>query len=84
MVGQSFYEFTINAEGTAATFKFWDNPDAVKYAIDKPHSHIEPACDSLNVHDSYATKITTVEVGRAELQDNKWIVKSKAKIRYEL
>ena len=84
MVGQSFYEFTINAEGTTATFKFWNNPDAVKHAIDKPHSHIEPACEPQNARDSYATKITTVEVGHAELQDNKWIVTSKAKIRYEL
>ncbi len=84
MVGQSFYEFSINTDGTSATFKFWNNADAVKHAIDKPHSHIEPACEPINARDSYATQIVTVEPGVAVLEDNKWMVKSKAKIKYVL
>lgn len=82
MIGQSFYEFFISKDGMTATFKFWNNPDAVKHAIDKPHSHIEPACEPINARDSYATRIVTEKDGYAVLEDNKWIVKTKAKIKY--
>ena len=84
IIGQTFYIFSINANEITASFEFWNNPDAIKYAIDKPYSHIEPACDSLNVHNSYANQIVTVEKGQAVLEDNKWIVKTKAKIKYLL
>ncbi len=82
MIGQSFYEFYIDNDGQTATFKFWDNIEAVKHAIDKPHSHIEPACEPVNARDSYATRIFTEKDGFAVLEDNKWIVKTKAKIKY--
>ena len=82
--GATFYIFDIAEGGLTATFEFWNNPDAVERAIDKAHSHIDAACDILNDRDLKATHILTEEAGVAELKNGKWIVKTKAKIKYEL
>ena len=82
--GATFYIFDIAKGGLTATFEFWNNPDAVERAIDKAHSHIDAACDILNDRDLKATHILTEEAGVAELKNGKWIVKTKAKIKYEL
>lgn len=84
LIGATFYVFKISTDGKTATFDFWNNPDAVERAIDKAYSHIDAACEILNDRDLKATHIITEESGFAELQDNKWIVKTKAKIKYLL
>jgi hypothetical protein len=83
-IGATFYIFIISADGQTATFDFWNNHIAVEKAINKAHSHIDAACDILNDRDLKATHILTEESGFAELQGDKWIVKTKAKIKYLL
>ncbi len=80
--GASIYKF-LNTKGSRA--KFWiDERDAsVKLALAYPDKNIDPVCDALNAFDPRARKIFTQEPGEAELMDDKWMVLTKARIRYE-
>ena len=79
--GRTVYLFSLLSD-TQAQFEFCT--DATAVAIDKPQTHITPACDPQNARDINAKSITTTEKGIANLDTdtNVWIVEKKAKIEY--
>jgi hypothetical protein len=81
--GRSIYE-AIEINSTKAKFRICNNQESINRAINNLDDCIKPVCDELNPPDG-ATKIITVTDGDGiiELQDNKWVVITKAKIRYE-
>lgn len=80
--GASIYKFMNTKEKRA---KFWiDERDAsIKLALAYPDKNIDPVCDAMNAFDPRARKIYTQVPGDAELVGDKWMVVTKAKIRYE-
>lgn len=82
--GASIYRFTIIGN-KRAKFQIDEREASVKLALTYPDKSIDPVCDAVNAFNPKAKRITTVEVGHAELLNDKWIVNKtqKAKIRYE-
>ena len=81
--GRSIYE-AIEINSTKAKFRICNNQDSINRALNNLDKCIKTVCDELNPPDG-ATKIITVADGDGiiELQNDKWIVITKAKIRYE-
>jgi hypothetical protein len=82
--GRTFYRFFVNnLTDTEAEFEICE--EASTFAIDKPQSHIEPACEPTNERDNSAKRIVTINNGRgkARLEGDIWRVIEKAKIRYD-
>jgi hypothetical protein len=78
--GRTTYKFTPKND-REATFEFCE--EASSFAIDKPQTHIEPACEPLNARDNSAKGIKTRRNGIAFLEaDGTWRVEEKAKIEY--
>lgn len=82
--GASIYRFT-KVGNNRAKFQLDDREACVKLALTYPDKSIDPVCDAVNAFNPKAKRITTVEVGEAELLNDKWVVNKsqKAKIRYE-
>lgn len=82
--GASIYKFT-KVGNNRAKFQIDEREASVKLALTYPDKSIDPVCDAVNAFNPKAKKITTVDVGEAELLNDKWIVNKsqKAKIRYE-
>lgn len=82
--GASIYRFT-KVGNNRAKFQIDDREASVKLALTYPDKSIDPVCDAVNAFNPKAKRITTVDVGEAELLNDKWIVNKsqKAKIRYE-
>ncbi len=82
--GRTFYRFFVSSTtDTEAEFELCE--EASKFAIDKPQSHIEPACEPTNERDNSAKRIVTIDNGRGKalLDGDIWRVIEKAKIRYD-
>ena len=81
--GRSIYE-AIEINSTKAKFSICNNQDSINRALNNLDKCIKTVCDELNPPDG-ATKIITDADGDGiiELQNDKWIVITKAKIRYE-
>lgn len=77
--GRTVYRFYLLSE-TEAEFEFCN--EATAFAIDKPQTHILAACEPLNARPDKAQGIETEIKGTAYLEDGKWIIKEKAKIKY--
>jgi hypothetical protein len=82
--GASIYKFT-KVGNNRAKFQIDEREASVKLALTYPDKSIDPVCDAVNAFNPKAKRITTVDVGEAELLNDKWIVNKsqKAKIRYE-
>ncbi len=82
--GASIYKFT-KVGSNRAKFQIDEREASVKLALTYPDKSIDPVCDAVNAFNPKAKRITTVDVGEAELLNDKWIVNKsqKAKIRYE-
>ncbi len=79
-VGRTTYKFFPKNEHEAE-FEFYE--EASSFAIDKPQTHIEPACEPLNARDNSAKGIKTKRRGIVFLEaDGTWRVEEKAKIEY--
>jgi len=81
--GTSIYKFT-KVGNNRAEFRIDDKEASVEFALTYPDKNIDPVCEALNAVNSTAKQITTVEPGKAELVNDKWVVNKnhKAKIRY--
>ena len=78
--GRTMYKFFPKNE-REAEFEFYE--EASGFAIDKPQTHIEPACEPINARDNSAIGIRTKRKGIAYLEtDGTWRVKPKAQIEY--
>ena len=79
--GRTVYCFFVNnITDTEAEFELCE--EASIFAIDKPQSHIETACDPTNERDNSAKRIETTVKGKAQLVGDIWCVSEKAKIKY--
>lgn len=80
--GASIYKLmktgTVNAK-----FQIDDKETSIKLALQYPDKNIDPVCDAENAFNPRANRISTIKMGEAELQNGKWIINSKAVIRYE-
>ena len=78
--GKSFYKFERTGNNNA---EFQIDERSIKRALNAPDRTIHPVCDAKNAFNPTARTITTIEMGKAELQNGKWTLISKAVIKYE-
>src|SRR6218665_2175630 len=85
MEGASIYKFT-KVGNNIAEFQIDDRESSVRLALSYPDKSIDPVCEALNAVNPNAKRITTIEPGKAELVNDKWVVNKnhKSKIRYEI
>jgi hypothetical protein len=80
--GASIYRFTkLNAN--KAIFQIDDRESSIRLALQFPDKSIDPVCDATNAFNPKAIKIKTDQPGEVELQNGKWRVTKKSKIRYD-
>jgi hypothetical protein len=79
----SIYKFIITGTNRAR-FRIDDRSNAIVRALRSP-SNVNPVCISENIWEDKYTRITTIKEGIAELEGDRWVVRSndKARIRYE-
>lgn len=80
--GASIYRL-MKTGSAIAKFQIDEKETSIKLALQYPDKNIDPACDAENAFNSRANRISTIKMGEAELQNGKWIINSKAVIRYE-
>jgi hypothetical protein len=80
--GASIYRLT-KTGSLNAKFQIDEKETSIKLALQYPDKNIDPVCDAENAFNPRATRISTIKMGEAELQNGKWIINSKAVIRYE-
>ena len=80
--GESIFE-AIEIGTNRAEFNVCNNNSSMNRALSNSVRYIKPVCEELNEQGN-APRIHTVAPGVIELQGNKWIVITKAKIRYEI
>lgn len=80
--GASIYRL-MKTGSANAKFQIDENEASIKFALTYPDKCIIPVCDSVNEYEPKYTKIKTLSQGESDLQDGKWVLKSKAVIRYE-
>lgn len=81
---QSLYEFTVdNQDKSKASFIFYSDEVGIKDAVNYPHRYLEPVCEPQNALNQNAKSIVTINPGIAVKRNDKWVVTTKAKIKYE-
>ncbi|NEN25394.1 hypothetical protein G3O08_18005 [Cryomorpha ignava] len=80
--GASIYRLT-KTGSVNAKFQIDEKETSIKLALQYPDKNIDPVCDAENAFNPKSTRISTIKMGEAELQNGKWIINSKAVIRYE-
>jgi hypothetical protein len=81
---QSLYKFTVdNQDKSKASFIFHSDEIGIKDAVNYPHRYLEPVCEPQNALNQNARNINTIKPGIAEKRNDKWVVTTKAKIKYE-
>ncbi|RTY67064.1 hypothetical protein [Flavobacterium sp. LB2P53] len=81
---QSLYKFTVdNQDKSKASFIFHSDEIGIKDAVNYPHTYLDPVCESQNALNQNAKSINTIKPGIAEKRSDKWVVTTKAKIKYE-
>jgi len=77
------YKFTLQPGGNEARFELHTTGASISEIIKVIESYIKPACDEENLPSSNIRNIVTRKQGVAILDNEKWIIKDKAVIRYE-
>jgi hypothetical protein len=77
------YKFILQPGGNEARFELHTTGASINEIIKVVESYIKPACDEENLPSSGTRNIVTRTPGRAILENEKWIIKDKAVIRYE-
>ena len=80
--GASIYKL-MKTGNSKANFQIDEKETSIKLALQYPDKNIDPVCDAENAFNPRANRISTIKMGEAELQNGKWIINSKAVIRYE-
>ena len=80
--GASIYKL-VKTGISNAIFQIDEKETSIKLALQYPDKNIDPVCDAENAFNPRANRISTIKMGEAELQNGKWIINSKAVIRYE-
>jgi len=79
--GATIYRF-IKTGNNKANFQIDEKEASIKLALQYRDKRIDPVCEATNAFNQ-AKHISTVQKGEADLQNGKWIVNKKAKIKYE-
>lgn len=79
--GASVYRLTKQGPGWAS-FAIHDHPSAIKMALAYPDRIIKPVCDATGAMQN-AKRIVTETPGEVRLENGRWRMTSKARIRYE-
>jgi hypothetical protein len=77
------YKFMLQPGGNEAKFELHTTGASINEIIKVVESYIKPACDEENLPSAGTRNIVTRTPGRAILENDKWIIKDKAVIRYE-
>jgi hypothetical protein len=77
------YKFTVQSNKTEAFFEIHIGGAPVNDIAKRNEAYIKPACEEENMPGSPVNNIITKRKGVASLEGEKWIIKSKAVIRYE-
>ncbi|AUD06009.1 bZIP transcription factor [Spirosoma pollinicola] len=78
----SLYRFElVNNNENQAQFRFESTSGTVSGALSYPDTYLQPACEYTGL-DSKATRIDTVQPGKATRQGNVWKVIEKARIKF--
>lgn len=77
------YKFTVKSNKTEALFEIHTGGAPVNDIAKRNEAYIKPACEEENMPGSPVNTIITKRKGVASLEGDKWIIKSKAVIRYE-
>ncbi|TDE04281.1 hypothetical protein [Flavobacterium sandaracinum] len=81
---QSLYKFTVdNSNSSKAKFEFFSDEAGIRDSIDSPQTYIDPVCEPQNARNPNAKKIITTSPGTAEKRNDKWVIITNAKIKYE-
>ncbi len=80
----TFYTFQVSPDNrNEASFSIHAGEAMVKEYLTMSEECIKPACQEQNVASPTVKRIKTERSGTAVLEDDKWIIKTKAIIRYE-
>ena len=78
------YKFTIkNDNQNEATFEVISDGEDPNDIATRNQDTIKPACDEENIPGRIVRKIITLKLGHVSLEGDKWIIKTKALIKYE-
>ncbi|GEM_PF-1740463 len=77
------YRFTVKSNKTEALFEIHTGGAPVNDIAKRNEAYIKPACEEENMPGNPVNNIITKRKGVASLEGDKWIIKSKAIIRYE-
>lgn len=77
------YKFTVSQSKTEALFEVHTLGAPVSEIAKRRESYIKPACDEENFPPPNTRNIITKKTGLARLEGDKWIIITKALIRYE-
>lgn len=79
-IGDAVFKFSINKNNpNLASFEILK--ENKRLILDYPNKYIKPICDELNALNQNAVDII-VTPGQVEKRDNKWVIKTKAQIKY--
>lgn len=76
------YKLLIN-DGIYGTLKFINHHKSYTTALLSPHQYIKPVFEETNDFTSKTISIKMVDNGNWHLENNIWVIKNKAKIKYE-
>jgi hypothetical protein len=81
---ESIYEFILdgNSDGNAF-FSVYQDRNNMERAINYYSSILEKVCRGQNAFNPHGKTVKTIKPGHAVLNNNKWVVKEKALVRYE-
>jgi hypothetical protein len=77
------YKFVLQPGGNEAKFELHTMGASVSEIIKVIESYIKPACDEENLPNAGTRNIVTKKPGVAILENDKWVIKYKAIIKYE-
>jgi hypothetical protein len=77
------YKFKLSGNQQEAEFELHTLGAPVVEILRSAQSYIKPACDEENLAGGNVRNIITVKPGKAVLEGDKWLIKTKALIRYE-
>ncbi|WP_367752449.1 hypothetical protein [Flavobacterium sp. WC2430] len=80
----TLYKFFIHKNNPEkADFEFYSDAIGIKNAVNYPDKYLESVCNIYSGYNPNTKKIITETKGTAQKNGDKWVVNSKAKIKYE-
>jgi hypothetical protein len=77
------YKFTLSKNQTEAQFEIHIDKTTVNDIAKRNEQYLKPACNEENVPSNEVKNIVTISKGLVSLEGDKWVIKTKAVIKYE-